>query len=140
MLKPLFYSVFDKQCYKKTNLEQIIAPRKAKLGPDNSPIYIYILCHSCHIYICCRVKNWSKICLFGVKSWSKFFVFENLFLPAERKGLFKQSPKQKIPKSCVKNWSTVVAQHAWTGFKHNLGPVFNTTFFVFCFLAETQFL
>ena len=34
---------------------------------------------------------------------------------------------------CVKNWSNYVAQYAWTNFKHNLGPAFNTTLFAFSF-------
>ena len=42
----LFYSVFWKQCLKKTNLAQIITVQKAKLGPDNnSTAYIYISPH-----------------------------------------------------------------------------------------------
>ena len=52
VLKPYFIVFFDKQCFKKANLDQIITPEKAKLGPDNNStactyIYIYV-----YIYIC----------------------------------------------------------------------------------------
>ena len=56
------------------------------------------------------VKNWSKFFCFFV-----FFVFENLVLPAERRG-FKKINKNKRPISSVKNWSNFVAQHTWTSF------------------------
>ena len=46
---PYFIVLFDKQCFVKTNLAQIITPQKAKLGPDNNTtayIYIYIMLES----------------------------------------------------------------------------------------------
>ena len=47
-----------------------------------------------YIYICCRVKMVQ--CLpFSVLKWSKFFVFEHLVLPAERKGFFKKNKKEE---------------------------------------------
>ena len=50
-------------------LAQRITPEKAKLGPDyNICIYIYL---STHVYMRCRVKTWSKIWVFWVKTWSK---------------------------------------------------------------------
>ena len=61
---PIFI-VFLQTVLKKTNLAQIITLQMAKLGPENnSTAYIYI-------YICCKVKKWSKIWGFKVKKWSK---------------------------------------------------------------------
>ena len=64
--------------------------------------------------------------LFKVKNWSIFvcfFVFENLILPAERRGFLKNMQTKKTTKntiSKVKNWSNYVAQHNWTIFNFNL--------------------
>ena len=49
MLKPLFYSVLLTVFL--INLDQIITPQKAKLGPDNIS--------TAYIYICCRRGIWS---------------------------------------------------------------------------------
>ena len=55
LLKPYFYSVFDKQCLKKTNLDQIIAIKNPKLGPDKKlhSVYIYIYMFP---YIICQPR------------------------------------------------------------------------------------
>ena len=47
---------FDKPCFKKTDLDQIMTPQKPKLGPDNDTtacIYIYIYVY---IYISLSVS------------------------------------------------------------------------------------
>ena len=47
-----------------------------------------------------------------------FFVFENLVLPAERRGCFENKAKKTNfdPVLVLKNWSNFVAQHTWTSF------------------------
>ena len=52
--------------------DQMITPDAPKLGPDkNFTAYMYIYIYT---YICCRVKSWSKICLFKVKTGSSFLI------------------------------------------------------------------
>ena len=90
-------------------------------------IYIHTYIHTyIHIYICCKVKKWSNFCaLFKVKKWSNvfvvfvLFVFKNLVLPAERRGVLKNKPTKNNKKNTifkVKKWSNYVAQHNWTTF------------------------
>ena len=50
-----------------------------------------------------------------------FLVFENLFLPAERRGKHTKNAKK-----FVKNWSKFVAQHTWTSYQ------FSTQYVFFC--------
>ena len=119
--------------FNKANLAQITSLKLAKLGPDNNftahtYIYIYIYTYT-YIHTRCRVKNWSKFCLFSSQNWSKFsLVFPLCFLLSspfcrENELLFfsKKGPKkgQKRPFSWVKDWSNYVAQHT--------GPIFDST-------------
>ena len=75
-----------------------------------------------YIYIYVYAVELKAGPFFGVFSVKKlvhfFFVFENLVLPAERRGFFKKEEKEtkKGPISSVKNWSNFVAQHTWTSF------------------------
>ena len=57
----LFLALLDKQCYKKkTNLDQVITPEKAKLGPDNnSTAYLFMYVYM-YMYVTssqCTVKK-----------------------------------------------------------------------------------
>ena len=75
------------------------------------------------------VKNWSNFFLFFC-----FFVFENLILPAERRGFFKRKEEKE-----TKTKTTFLALKTGPILLRNiLGPVFNasldqflTRFFVF---------
>ena len=51
---PIFIAFLTNSVF-KANLDQIITPQKAKLGHNSTPTALYI---------CCKVKIWSKICLF----------------------------------------------------------------------------
>ena len=92
-----------------------------------------------HIYIYCRVKTWSKNCLFlsqNLVQSSQFFLFfvffsKILFFLQGEWDLKEKRPKQRLKKHTfvwVKTWSNYVAQHAWTKFWLNLGPSFDSTF------------
>ena len=67
-----------------------------------------------------KLKTGPIFALFKVKTgpFFCFFIFENLILPAERRGCFEKQAKnnKKNTISKVKNWSNYVAQHAWTSF------------------------
>ena len=101
------------------NLAQLVKFKNPKLGPvNNFTAYMYIYIYAVElktgpIFAFSSVKNWSN-CFVLV-----FFVFENLILPAERRGFFtkkKKKNKQKNNISSVRNWSNFVAQHTWTSF------------------------
>ena len=89
-----------------------------------------------YIYICCRVKTWSKICLFlsqnlvQVFSFFSFFVFHKTSSFCRENEILKKNEQKKDKKnaiSWVKTWSNYVAQHTWTKFWLNLGPGFDST-------------
>ena len=87
-------------------------PRISK-GKEQKNINIYIYA--------VELKTGPIFAFSSVKNWSIFlFVFENLILPAERRGFFKKQKKKKKQKkdniSSIKNWSNFVAQHTWTSF------------------------
>ena len=101
-------------------------PQKSK-----KTIYIYI-----YTYICCRVKTWSKICLFlsqnlvQVFSFFSFFVFQKSSSFCRENDILKKTEQKKRKKKhifWVKTWSNFVAQHTWTRFWLNLGPGFDST-------------
>ena len=68
-----------------------------------------------------KLKSGPIFALFKVKKWSNFFVvfvlfvFKNLVLPAERRGILKNKPKNNKNKHNfkVKKWSNII------------GPLFN---------------
>ena len=81
-------------------------------------IYIYI-------YICCRVKTWSKCCLFWVKPGPSIFLsfFINLLFSAGRMRCWIKRKKTTITICWVKTWSDYVAQLL----RGMLGPRFDST-------------
>ena len=94
-----------------------------------------------HIYICCRVKTWSKICLFlsqnlvQVFSFFSFFVFqksssfcrENEIL---KKNEQKKKDKKKTPFLESKPGPIMLRNILGPGFDSTLGPGFDSTIFV----------
>ena len=74
---PIFIVFFGNRCFgKKTNLDQIITSKRAKLGPDNnSTAYIYIYAVkllSGPSLGFLKVIIWSKLGFLKVIIWSKF--------------------------------------------------------------------
>ena len=94
-----------------------------------------------HIYIyAVELKTGASFAFFSVKKWSMFFVFfvffvfENLVLPAERRGFKKEKKKQKNDPFLVLKTGPILLRNI-------LGPVFNAsldqflTLGFFCFLC-----
>ena len=84
----------------------------------NSTVYIYI-------YVV-KLKAGPMFALFKVKNWSIFFVFlffifENLILPAERRGFLKKKNKQKT----TKKTQFLKLKAGPIMLRNILGPVFN---------------
>ena len=113
------------------DLDQFLTLETPNLGPVfNSTAYIYI-------YICCRVKTWSKNSHFlsqnlvQVFSFFSFFVFQKSSSFCRANEIFKKNEQKKEKLKhffWVKTWSNFVAQHTWTKFWRNLGPSFDSTF------------
>ena len=101
----------------KRKFGQISSSEKGNFGTDFQLYSIYLQ------HICCRVKNWS-IFLF-------FFDFENLVLPAERRGFFLRRNK-KDPFLALKTGPTLL--------RNILGPVFNASLDQFLTLGFLFFL
>ena len=84
-------------------------------------IYIYIYAVELKtgpIFAFSSVKNWSNFFVFFC-----FFVFENLILPAERRGFFKKKRRKREPKK-----TTFLALKTGPILLRNiLGPVFNAS-------------
>ena len=92
-------------------------------------IYIYI-------YICCRVKTWSKNSLFWVKTWSKFslfflFCFSKIFFFLQGQWDFKEKRAKKRQKThhflsqnlvqfCCATYLDQVLTQPWTKFWFNI--------------------
>ena len=88
------------------------------------------------IYICCRVKTWSKnslslsqslVQIFSVFSFFVFLIFFSL----QGEWDFEEHEQTKDKKTHffgVNTWSNSVAQHTWTKFWLNLGSSFDSTF------------
>ena len=79
-----------------------------------------------YIYMPVELKTGPIFAFSSVKNWSNFFVFfvfENLILPAERRGFFKKKRKKKTKKK-----TTFLALKTGPILLRNiLGPVFNAS-------------
>ena len=86
------------------------------------------------IYICCRVKTWSKNSFFSCQNFVQFvFVFFQNYSSFCRENEIKNWTKLEHINYhfWVKTWSNYVAQHTWTKFWLNLRPSFDSTFLAF---------
>ena len=127
---------------KKENLDQFLTKKRHRLDQF---LTLSLSIYKKNIYIhAVELNTGPRFALSSVKNWSKFLVFDVfLFLKIsfslqKEEDVWKNKNEKKKkntqwPNSCVKNWSNYVAQHAWTNFKHNLGPVFNNNF---CFFVK----
>ena len=111
---------------KKTKkMDQFLTYKKGNLGPAfNFTAYIYIYAVKLKtgpIFDLFKVKNWSIFLFFLL-----FFIFENLILPAERRGCLKNKQKQqqkqtqflklKLVQLCCATYLDQFLTLTWTSF------------------------